>query len=143
PDPVVEFWSGPRRSISRGATLVHCGGHFAGGSVLHWADGAERRGALLTGDILQVAADRASVSFIQLSKHDSVVEQARRIGGLRARTVLLRQNLRCLLGSAHRERRAGGCGAFASALCCGNRGRLSAKIASSRPHETEARGESS
>jgi hypothetical protein len=64
PDPVVEFWSGPRKSINPGATLVHCGGHFAGGTVMHWADGAEGRGALLTGDILQVAADRASVSFM-------------------------------------------------------------------------------
>lgn len=46
-------------------TLVHCGGHFAGGAVLHWPKGAGGRGALLTGDILQVTMDRQFVSFMR------------------------------------------------------------------------------
>jgi hypothetical protein len=45
-------------------SLVRCGGHFEGGTVLHWPAGAEGRGALLTGDILQVCADRRHVSFM-------------------------------------------------------------------------------
>jgi hypothetical protein len=33
--------------------------------VLHWAGGADGRGALLTGDILQVTMDRRYVSFMR------------------------------------------------------------------------------
>ena len=65
PDPVIDYWSGPSRAIGQGLTLVHCGGHFAGGAVLHWADGAGGRGALLSGDILQVTMDRRHVSFMR------------------------------------------------------------------------------
>jgi glyoxylase-like metal-dependent hydrolase (beta-lactamase superfamily II) len=65
PDPVIEFWSGSTQSLGDGLMLIHCGGHFAGGTVLHWASGSEGRGALLTGDILQVTADRMFVSFMR------------------------------------------------------------------------------
>jgi hypothetical protein len=50
--------------IADGVTLLRLGGHFAGGTVLHWADGAEGRGAILSGDIVQVAADLDRVSFL-------------------------------------------------------------------------------
>ena len=36
---------------------MRCGGHFEGGTVLHWAGGASGKGALLTGDILQVDSE--------------------------------------------------------------------------------------
>ncbi len=65
PDPAIEFWDGEARAIAERLTLIRCGGHFAGGAVLHWADGAEGRGALLTGDILQVTMDRRYVSFMR------------------------------------------------------------------------------
>jgi hypothetical protein len=45
-------------------TLIRAGGHFEGGTVLHWPGGAEGRGALLTGDLLMVAGDRRWVSFM-------------------------------------------------------------------------------
>lgn len=64
-DPVVEFWRGPAYRLTAETTLVHCGGHFAGGVVLHWAGGADGRGALLTGDILQVTMDRRHVGFMR------------------------------------------------------------------------------
>ena len=64
-DPVIEFWDGPSRTIAAGLTLIRCGGHFAGGTVLHWPEGAAGRGALLTGDILQVTMDRRHVSFLR------------------------------------------------------------------------------
>jgi hypothetical protein len=64
PDPVVVFWEGETRPIGDGLTLIRCGGHFDGGAVLHWANGAEERGALLSGDILQVVSDRRYVSFM-------------------------------------------------------------------------------
>lgn len=64
PDPAVRFWQGETESLAGHLTLVRCGGHFAGGTVLHWPGGAGGRGALLTGDILYVASDRAWVSFM-------------------------------------------------------------------------------
>jgi glyoxylase-like metal-dependent hydrolase (beta-lactamase superfamily II) len=65
PDPAIAFWNGETQRIAGGLTLIRCGGHFAGGSVLHWPDGAGRRGALLAGDILQVTMDRKYVSFMR------------------------------------------------------------------------------
>jgi glyoxylase-like metal-dependent hydrolase (beta-lactamase superfamily II) len=53
----IEFWEGERKELAPGITLIHCGGHFAGGAVLHWAEGAAARGVLLSGDILQVTPD--------------------------------------------------------------------------------------
>jgi hypothetical protein len=64
PDPAVELWHGEFLDLGHGVTLVRCGGHFAGGTVLHWAGGAEGRGALLSGDIVQVIPDRAHVGFM-------------------------------------------------------------------------------
>lgn len=64
PDPAIAFWDGETKSLGDGLTLVRCGGHFEGGTVLHWAGGAGGRGALLTGDIIQVVADRRHVSFM-------------------------------------------------------------------------------
>lgn len=64
PDPAIIFWEGSTKTIAEGLTLVHCGGHFQGGTVLHWRDGAAGQGALLTGDILQVVPDRKHVSFM-------------------------------------------------------------------------------
>jgi glyoxylase-like metal-dependent hydrolase (beta-lactamase superfamily II) len=64
PDPAVVFWEGETRALGPGLTLVRCGGHFEGGTVLHWAAGAGGRGALLSGDILQVVSDRRYVSFM-------------------------------------------------------------------------------
>jgi hypothetical protein len=63
-DPAIVFWDGETRELGEGLTLIRCGGHFAGGTVLHWAAGAGGRGALLSGDILQVVQDRRYVSFM-------------------------------------------------------------------------------
>lgn len=64
PDPAIIFWEGETHKLSEDITLIRCGGHFAGGTVLHWARSADRRGALLTGDIIQVVSDRRYVSFM-------------------------------------------------------------------------------
>lgn len=64
PDKSVVFWDGEIRELLEAVTLIRCGGHFDGGTVLHWASGAGGKGALLTGDILQVVADRKHVSFM-------------------------------------------------------------------------------
>jgi glyoxylase-like metal-dependent hydrolase (beta-lactamase superfamily II) len=64
PDSTIRHWDGETLEIAPGLTLLRLGGHFPGGSVLHWADGAEGRGAVLSGDILQVAGDVRRVSFL-------------------------------------------------------------------------------
>jgi glyoxylase-like metal-dependent hydrolase (beta-lactamase superfamily II) len=64
PDPSIRFWDGEIFALTGGLTLIHCGGHFAGGTVLHWAEGSNRHGALLSGDILTVVSDRRYVSFM-------------------------------------------------------------------------------
>jgi len=61
--PTMRFWSGVQEVVP-GVTLVQCGGHFPGSSVLHWAGGAGGRGVLLAGDTLQVGADRQSLSVM-------------------------------------------------------------------------------
>jgi hypothetical protein len=64
PDKAIVFWEGETRTLAEGLTLIRCGGHFDGGTVLHWAGGAGSQGALLTGDIIQVVPDRKHVSFM-------------------------------------------------------------------------------
>jgi glyoxylase-like metal-dependent hydrolase (beta-lactamase superfamily II) len=63
-DPCLVFWSGERREILPGATLIRVGGHFPGSSVLHWQAGASGKGSLHTGDSVYVAADKRYVSFM-------------------------------------------------------------------------------
>ncbi len=57
PDDAIRFWEGETNELAPGVTLQRCGGHFSGGTILHWRGGAEGRGALLTGDILAVMPD--------------------------------------------------------------------------------------
>jgi hypothetical protein len=64
PDQRIKFWSGETYALPGSLTLVRLGGHFAGGTVLHWPQGAEGQGVLLAGDIITVVADRAWVSFM-------------------------------------------------------------------------------
>jgi hypothetical protein len=64
PDQVVHLWRGDTLALAEGLTLIRCGGHFPGGTVLHWARGAEGRGTLLSGDIIAVNQDRKTVSFM-------------------------------------------------------------------------------
>jgi hypothetical protein len=64
PHRSIVAWSGETHALSPSLTLIRCGGHFDGGSVLHWADGSAGKGALLVGDILQVVQDRRHVSFM-------------------------------------------------------------------------------
>ena len=63
PDPAVVLWEGEQLGIGDGVTLLRLGGHFSGAQVLHWT-GADGRGVLLAGDILQVVQDRRFVSFM-------------------------------------------------------------------------------
>lgn len=64
PDPAIQFWTGETKTLWAEMTLIRCGGHFTGGQVLHWPAGADGKGVLLTGDIIQVVSDRRWVSFM-------------------------------------------------------------------------------
>jgi glyoxylase-like metal-dependent hydrolase (beta-lactamase superfamily II) len=65
PDKAIVFWDAETKALGDGLTLVRCGGHFDGGTVLHWQGRTGGNGALLTGDIIQVVADRKHVSFMR------------------------------------------------------------------------------
>ncbi|HEY7997759.1 MAG TPA: MBL fold metallo-hydrolase, partial [Pseudolabrys sp.] len=68
-DPAVKLWDGETHKLWDGVTLIRCGGHFEGGTVLHWQertkDGAQGRGVVCSGDILTVATDRKWLSFMR------------------------------------------------------------------------------
>ena len=64
PDPAIEYWGGETLEVAPGITLIRTGGHFAGSTVLHWSDGADGRGVLLTGDSIMVVPDTRWVSFM-------------------------------------------------------------------------------
>ncbi|MGD1895833.1 MAG: MBL fold metallo-hydrolase [Phormidesmis sp.] len=64
PDSSIEFWEGETLTLSEDLTLIKAGGHFDGGTVCHWRSGAAEAGVLLTGDVIQVVADKCWVSFM-------------------------------------------------------------------------------
>jgi hypothetical protein len=64
PSPRIEYWRGERYRLSDELELIRVGGHFPGGTVGYWPGGAQGRGAVLSGDVIQVVADRDWVSFM-------------------------------------------------------------------------------
>ena len=86
PDPCIKLWEGETLRILPDVTLVRCGGHFPGGTVLHWGpqvgparlaqydaepgqarvpSGAGGRGVLCSSDIATVTTDRKFLSFMR------------------------------------------------------------------------------
>ena len=63
-DPAISYWSGENLNLGGGITLIRCGGHYPGSTVLHWADGAGGKGVLMTGDTIMVAPDTRFMSFM-------------------------------------------------------------------------------
>jgi hypothetical protein len=64
-DAAIHLWDGDRLKLWDGVTLIRCGGHFPGGTVMHWAGGADGRGIVCAGDILAVTTDRKWLSFMR------------------------------------------------------------------------------
>jgi hypothetical protein len=62
--PRIKFWEGDELGLHDGLRLFNLGGHFDGGTVLHAPFLAGGKGALLTGDIIQVIPDRHFVGFM-------------------------------------------------------------------------------
>jgi glyoxylase-like metal-dependent hydrolase (beta-lactamase superfamily II) len=63
PDGAIRLWDGDTFALLPGVTLVRCGGHFPGGTVLHWQNGG--RGLLCSADIATVVTDRKWLSFMR------------------------------------------------------------------------------
>lgn len=62
--PSVTHFDGDAVEAVPGVAVVRLGGHFHGSTVLHWPDGADGRGVLLTGDTIALVADRGSVTIM-------------------------------------------------------------------------------
>jgi glyoxylase-like metal-dependent hydrolase (beta-lactamase superfamily II) len=65
PDPALKLWEGETLQLTPDVTLIRCGGHFPGGSSLHWAKGAEGRSVLCCSDMATVTVDRKFFSFMR------------------------------------------------------------------------------
>jgi len=65
PDPRIRFWSGETHDLGHGLTLIRGGGHFPSSTMLHWPDGAEGKGVLMTGDTMIVTPDTSRVSWMR------------------------------------------------------------------------------
>jgi glyoxylase-like metal-dependent hydrolase (beta-lactamase superfamily II) len=63
PDPALRTWRDAHRVLPD-LTLIQCGGHFPGSSVVHWASGAGGSGALLSGDTIFVTPGEDRVTFV-------------------------------------------------------------------------------
>jgi hypothetical protein len=79
PDAAITTWTDDIRPLP-GVTLTQPGGHFPGSAVVHWADGADGKGVLLSSDTIFANPDRTSVSFMRsfpnrLPLSGSVVER--------------------------------------------------------------------
>jgi glyoxylase-like metal-dependent hydrolase (beta-lactamase superfamily II) len=65
PDPCVRLWQGETLELMAGITLIRCGGHFPGGTALHWAQGAGGRGVVCSSDMATVTTDRKFFTFMR------------------------------------------------------------------------------
>ena len=65
PDGCIKFWQGETFELLKGVTLVRGGGHFPGGTMLHWAAGAGGKGVVCSADIATVNLDRKSFTFMR------------------------------------------------------------------------------
>ncbi|MDQ2659372.1 MAG: MBL fold metallo-hydrolase [Verrucomicrobiota bacterium] len=115
PNESIEFWEGRQKELAPGVTLIHCGGHFAGGTVLHWREGSNGNGALLSGDVVAVGANR-TVSFMYsypniiplpasaVRKIAQALEpfSCERVYGAFWERVVLRDGKKVVAGSVHR-----------------------------------------
>ena len=83
PSPAVQLWEGETHRLWDGVTLIRCGGHFEGGTVLHWQEAKQPRGVVCAGDILSVTTDRKWLSFMR-SYPNFIPLSVREVGGIDA-----------------------------------------------------------
>ena len=68
PDRQIVYWD-LTYPLLGDVTLIRCGGHFPGSTVLHWP-GADGKGVLMTGDTIMVVADTRWVTFMYSYSND-------------------------------------------------------------------------
>lgn len=116
PSERITFWSGETLKLLDNVTLIRLGGHFAGGTVLHRPVSGDKQGLLLTGDIIQVVADRRWVTFMysypnmiplpasEVSRMRTIVEQYdfERLYGAWFHTIVAKDAKNAVLRSADR-----------------------------------------
>jgi hypothetical protein len=83
PDPAIRLWDGETLKLMPDVTLIRGGGHFPGGTVLHWAKGAGGRGVLCSSDIATVTTDRKFLSFMR-SYPNLIPLSAKQVTGIAA-----------------------------------------------------------
>jgi hypothetical protein len=83
PHAGISHWDGDSHALLPDVTLVRCGGHFPGGTVLHYAKGQGGKGIVCAGDILSVTTDRKWVSFMR-SYPNFIPLSAREVEGIGA-----------------------------------------------------------
>lgn len=64
PSESIRLWESETLDLNSSVTLIRAGGHFAGGTVLHWKGAEDGKGVLLAGDIVQVTPGARHVSFM-------------------------------------------------------------------------------
>ena len=65
PSDAIVPWLGETLELLPEVTLIRCGGHFPGASVLHWAKGAGGRGLVCSGDTVTVTPAHNHLSFMR------------------------------------------------------------------------------
>jgi hypothetical protein len=105
PSPAISLWSGETLSLDGGLTLIRCGGHFAGGTVLHVAAPA---GAALGRHRPGDPGPPVRELHVQLPEPHPAARgldpgDRRRVGAVR-----VRHDPRSLVGNAGAVRRVGG-----------------------------------
>lgn len=60
----ILFWEGDELRLENDLTLVKCGGHFNGSSVMHWSGTADGKGALFASDTISPQKRINSISFM-------------------------------------------------------------------------------
>ncbi|KAK9916540.1 hypothetical protein WJX75_003870 [Coccomyxa subellipsoidea] len=64
PSGHIHYWTGDKKELFGGLTLLRLGGHFPGSAVLHWDKGCQGKGILCTGDTIQATPGEGWVSFM-------------------------------------------------------------------------------
>ncbi len=120
PSERITFWSGETLKLLDGITLIRLGGHYAGGTVLHRVGSGGKQGLMLSGDIIQVVADRNWVTFMfsyrnfiplpasEVSRIRAVIDQYdfERLYGAWFHTIVAKDAKNAVLRSADRYIRA-------------------------------------
>lgn len=75
----LEWWTGDELELAQGLTVHRLGGHFPGSSVLLWDRGADRRGALFTGDTILPTPGGATFFYSYPNMLPLPAEQVRRM----------------------------------------------------------------